>query len=86
MVYQTAKVIGCMAAAYAGKVDAILLTGGVACSSRWVEGLREKTGFLAPVEVYPGSYEMEALALGVERALNGEEPIHILQPEESQHA
>lgn len=34
MVYQTAKVIGCMAGAYAGKVDAVLLTGGVAHSER----------------------------------------------------
>lgn len=78
MVYQTAKVIGCMAGAYAGKVDAILLTGGVAHSHRWVSGLKEKIGFIAPVACYPGSFEMEALALGTERALRGEEPINEL--------
>ena len=76
MVYQTAKTIGCMAGAYGGEVDAILLTGGVAHSKRWVSKITDKVGFIAPVTAIPGTYEMEALALGVERALKGEEPIH----------
>jgi len=78
MVYQTAKVVGCMAGAHGGPVDAVILTGGVARSRRWTELLSKKVSFLAPVAVIPGAFEMEALARGVQRALEGREEIHAL--------
>ena len=46
-----------------GNIDAILLTGGLAYSERLTESLKKRTGFLAPIHVYPGEIEMEALAL-----------------------
>lgn len=73
LAYQIAKGIGSLAAVLHGKVDAILLTGGLANSSMLVEWISEKISFLSPVHVYPGEREMEALALGVLRILKGEE-------------
>ena len=63
MIYQTAKTIaGCSAVLY-GKIDAILLTGGIAYSDYITSRLRKRIGFLAPVHIYPGEDEMQALAL-----------------------
>lgn len=55
-----------------GKVEAILLTGGIAYSEVFTGMLKERLEFLAPVILYPGENEMEALALGGLRALSGE--------------
>ncbi len=57
----------------AGKVDAILLTGGIACSQYIVDSIISHVSFLAPVFVYPGEDEMLALALGGLRVLRGQE-------------
>ena len=75
MCYNTAKYIGSAAAVLYGKVDAILLTGGIAHSDYVVEYIKERISFLAPVFVYPGEDEMEALALNALGALTGDLPI-----------
>jgi butyrate kinase len=73
MAYQVAKEIGAMATALKGRVDAILLTGGVAYDKRVVEWITDRVSFLAPVKVYPGEDELRALAEGALRVLRGEE-------------
>jgi butyrate kinase len=73
MAYQVAKEIGAMAAVLHGGVDAVLLTGGMAHSTRLVEALRAHVEWIAPVVVYPGEDELQALAEGVLRVLRGEE-------------
>ncbi len=73
MLYQTVKEGGAMAAALAGRVDAVLLTGGMAYSERVVAALRAGLEWIAPFHVYPGEDELQALAEGVFRVLDGEE-------------
>lgn len=73
MVHQIAKEIGAMAAVLDGEVDGIILTGGLARSGYIVEGVKKKVAFLGEVFVVPGEEEMEALAAGALRVLNGEE-------------
>jgi butyrate kinase len=73
MVYQIAKETGAMAAALQGAVDAVLLTGGMAHSERLVQQLRGYLEWIAPIAVYPGEDELQALAEGVFRVLDGEE-------------
>jgi butyrate kinase len=73
MVYQTAKDIGAMATVLDGRVDAVLLTGGMAHSEKLVGKLREAIEWIAPVTVYPGEDELQALAEGAMRVLRGEE-------------
>ncbi len=73
MVYQTAKEIGGMAAALHGRVDAVLLTGGLARSEKLIAGLRTAIEWIAKVVVYPGEDELQALAEGALRVLRGEE-------------
>lgn len=63
MIYHVAKNIAAEAAVLCGKVDAILLTGGMAHSDYLVSRLRQRIDFLAPVYTFPGEDEMEALAL-----------------------
>jgi len=75
MGYQVAKDIGSAAAVLSGKVDAIILTGGIAYEKIMVDFIREKVEFIAPVIVYPGEDEMLALAQGVIRVLNGDEEV-----------
>ena len=75
MGYQVAKDIGSAAAVLNGKVDAIILTGGIAYEKMMVDFIREKVEFIAPVIVYPGEDEMLALAQGVIRVLNGDEEV-----------
>ena len=73
MAYQVAKEICALAAVVRGKVDGIVLTGGVAHSKVFTGWIRERVDFLAPVLEFPGEEEMEALALGAYRVLTGEE-------------
>lgn len=73
MCYQTAKEIGAMATVLEGKVDAIILTGGIAYSKYVVDYISERVGFIAPVKLVPGEDEMSALALGGLRVLRQEE-------------
>lgn len=73
MAYQIAKEIGAMAAVLEGRVDAIVLTGGMAHSSALVEKIIAATQWIGPVKVYPGEEELVALAEGALRVLRGEE-------------
>ncbi len=73
MIYQIVKEIGAMSAVLQGKVDAIILTGGIANNTFITEQITDRVGFLAPVLLIPGEEEMEALALGAFRVLCGEE-------------
>jgi butyrate kinase len=82
MIYQVAKEIGAMAAVLEGRVDALLLTGGMAHSGRLVSALRKYIEWIAPITVYPGEDELQALAEGVFRVLNGEEPAKQLETHE----
>ncbi len=74
MVYQIAKDIGAMATVLRGQVDAVLITGGMAHSERLVSALRERIGWIAPVAIYAGEDELQALVEGALRVLRGEEP------------
>ena len=73
MIYQIAKEAGAMAVVLEGKVDAVLLTGGMAYSERVVRLLRSYLEWIAPITVYPGEDELQALAEGVFRVLDGDE-------------
>jgi len=73
MAYQTAKEIGAMATVLKGKVDRIILTGGLAFSSVLVPWIIERVSFIAPTVIKPGEGEIRALALGALRVLKGEE-------------
>ncbi|MBQ6401992.1 MAG: butyrate kinase [Firmicutes bacterium] len=73
LLYQIAREIGAAAAAMKGKVDQIILTGGIANSEELMSELREQVEWIAPVTVYPGEEEMQSLAFGVLRVLRGEE-------------
>ncbi|MHB9058134.1 MAG: butyrate kinase [Bacillota bacterium] len=75
MAYQTAKEIGAMATVLKGRVDAIVIAGGLARSAEFTDLIRSRVAFIAPVLVYPGEDEMAALAAGARRALNGEESV-----------
>ena len=71
--YQIAKDAGAMAAVLEGKVDAIILTGGIAYNPYTREVLEKKIGFIAPITVYPGEDELLALCQGALRVVTGEE-------------
>ncbi|MCD8067735.1 MAG: butyrate kinase [Lachnospiraceae bacterium] len=70
---QVSKDIGSMACVLNGKVDQIIVTGGIAYGEDVVAGLKERCGWIAPFTVYPGEDELLALAQGALRVLNGEE-------------
>jgi butyrate kinase len=70
--YQVAKTIGEMAVVLNGKVDAILLTGGLAYNSYLTKYISSKVGFISGVFVYPGEDELEALASNALRVARGE--------------
>lgn len=75
MSYNISKQIGAMAAAMSGKVDGILLTGGIAFNEPVVDSIRERCSFIAPVWVYPGENELESLAINALVVLRG-----VIQP------
>jgi butyrate kinase len=73
MAYQIAKEIGSMATVLKGKVDAVVITGGLAHSTMLVDWIKERVAWIAPLLVYPGEDEMLALANGALRVLRDEE-------------
>ena len=73
MVYQIVKYIGSMAAALDGKVDAILVGGGIAFNKDLIQTLKDRCSWIADVYAYPGEFEMEAMAAGAVRVLSGAE-------------
>jgi butyrate kinase len=70
--YQVSKMIGEMAVVLEGKIDAILITGGLAFSPNAEKSIRQKAGFLAPIYTYPGEDELKALAMNALLVANGE--------------
>lgn len=73
MCYQISKEIGACATVVEGKIDRIIITGGVAHDKRLVDYITKKVSFIAPIEVFPGEEEMRPLALGALRVLREEE-------------
>lgn len=73
MAYQVAKDIGAMAAVLAGEVDGVVLTGGLAHSEMLTGWVGQRVKYVAPVFIFPGEDEMEAMAEGALRILRGEE-------------
>lgn len=72
-IYQVAKEIGAMATVLEGKVDKIILTGGMAYSEKVVGDITKRVGWISEVKTYPGEDELLALAQGAIRVLDGEE-------------
>ena len=75
MSYQVSKAIGELSVVRCGKLDRIVLTGGIAYSKMFTDLIRERVEFLAPVEIVPGEREMLALSRGGQRVLAGLEPL-----------
>lgn len=73
MIYQIAKEIGACAAALQGRLDAVIITGGLANSHKLIAQLKEYTGWLGRMIVYPGERELEAMGQGAFRVLRGQE-------------
>jgi butyrate kinase len=72
-IYQICKNIGACATVLKGKVDQIILTGGIAYGQVITDKIKERVDWIAPVTVYPGEDELLALAQGAIRVMNGEE-------------
>lgn len=72
MIYQLCKSIGGMAAVLEGKVDGILLTGGLMRYDDILKGVEQRCGWIAPITVYPGECEQEAMADAVLEVLRGQ--------------
>lgn len=73
MAYQVAKDIGKLATVVKGKVDFIILTGGIAYSKMLTDWIKERVEFIAPIKMMPGENELQSLAMGALRILNNEE-------------
>ena len=71
--YQLAKYIGSYACVLEGKVDAVVMTGGVSNDTDFIDNVKRYAGWIAPFIIYGGDFEMEALASGAIRALTGAE-------------
>ena len=72
MSYQVSKMIGEMSAVLCGKVDAILLTGGLMRFDDVADMIRKHCGWIAPITIYPGEMEQKALALSALKVLRGQ--------------
>ena len=72
MIWHIAKNIASEGAVLCGNIDAILLTGGMAKSDYIIEGLKKRLSYLAPIYVYPGQDEMQALTENALAVLRGE--------------
>lgn len=72
---QMIKDIGSMACVLKGKIDQIIVTGGIAYDKAVVAGLKESAGWIAPFTIYPGEDELLALTQGALRVMNGEEKV-----------
>jgi len=82
MIYQIGKSIGSMATVLEGRVDAVLLTGGMAHDEPLVTALTARVDWIATVRTYPGEDELPALAAGGLRVLRGQEDIRLYGSEE----
>lgn len=77
MIYQIAKAIAALTPTFRGKVDAVLITGGIAYSKYVTGELIKLIDYIAPIEIFPGEDELEALAMNALGALSGELPVNI---------
>lgn len=73
MAYQVAKDIGACSAVLHGKVDQIIITGGIAYDDMFTGWIEEMVEFISGVKIYPGEDELQALAEGGLRIFHGEE-------------
>lgn len=78
--YQVAKMIGEMAVVLDGKVDAVIVTGGIAYNDDLMDYLRQKTGFIAEMHVLPGEDELKALAINALMVARGEKEAKKYEP------
>lgn len=76
-IYQVSKNIGEMATVLEGKVDAIIVTGGIAYSEKVIADIKNRVGWISEMIIYPGEDELLALAQGTIRVLSGEEEAKI---------
>ena len=81
MAYQVSKWIGAMATVLRGDVQAIALTGGLAYSSLLIQAITAAVDFIAPVMIFPGENEMQAMAEGAFRVLSGQDAVCQYVPE-----
>ena len=72
MIFHTAKAIASEGAVLCGKVDAVILTGGIAHSDYITSRIARRVSYMAPVHIFPGEDEMEALAYNALSVLRGE--------------
>ena len=81
MVFQTAKEIAAQGATLCGRVDAVLVTGGLAHVPYVTDAIRRRVEYLAPVSVFPGEDELAALAANALGVLHSEIPLKHYEPE-----
>ena len=74
-----AKYIASLSADVSGKVDVIILTGGIAWNASLMEKISGRISFIAPVKVYPGGSEMDSLAENGYAVLSGKMPVKYYQ-------
>lgn len=77
MAYQIAREIGSASTVLKGQVDAIILTGGLAHGESFIEAITARVNWIADVDIQPGENELQALAEGAVRVLNGEEKVKL---------
>ncbi len=81
MAYQIAKGIGAYGAVLKGKVDAIILTGGLAYGKEFIKEITDAVDWIGLVRVLPGENELQALVEGALRVLRGEEEVKLYEQE-----
>lgn len=81
MAYQISKEISAMATVLKGKVDAIIITGGLAYNHKLMNWIKEYVGFIGKIELVPGENELLSLGEGAKRVLKGEEKAKIYEKE-----
>ena len=80
LLYGVAKCVGERAVGLCGKVDAIIITGGIAHSKYCVNGISKWIDWIAPIEIYAGENELDSLAFNAFEALSGNLPIMDYSP------
>lgn len=73
MMYQVSKQIGAMATVLEGKVDAVIVTGGIAYNEPLTDIIKERCSFISDIVIYPGEDELYALVQGALRVIDNEE-------------
>jgi len=85
LIYNISKQIGSLAPVAAGKIDAVVITGGLAFDTDITDKIKTMVEFIAPVLILPGEDEMAALASGALRVLRGEEEAKIWKNKEKKN-